>query len=43
VSDLTTLVAEPWESWGLIDSGHGQKLEHYGKFKVVRPDRKSVV
>jgi 23S rRNA (cytosine1962-C5)-methyltransferase len=38
VSDLTTLVAEPWEDWGLIDCGKGQKLERYGKFKVVRPE-----
>jgi 23S rRNA (cytosine1962-C5)-methyltransferase len=38
VSDLKTLVAEPWDDWGLIDCGNGQKLERYGKFKVVRPE-----
>jgi 23S rRNA (cytosine1962-C5)-methyltransferase len=38
VSDLQTLVAEPWDDWGLIDCGNGQKLERYGKFKVVRPE-----
>jgi 23S rRNA (cytosine1962-C5)-methyltransferase len=35
---LQTLVAEPWSDWGLIDSGDGQKLERYGRFKVVRPE-----
>ena len=38
MTDLTTLVAEPWDDWGLIDSGNGQKLERYGAFKVVRPE-----
>ena len=38
MTDLTTLIAEPWDDWGLLDSGSGQKLERYGKFKVVRPD-----
>jgi 23S rRNA (cytosine1962-C5)-methyltransferase len=38
VTDLTTLIAEPWKGWGLLDSGNGQKLERYGKFKVVRPE-----
>jgi 23S rRNA (cytosine1962-C5)-methyltransferase len=38
VSDLTTLVAEPWADWGLIDCGGGQKLERYGPYKVVRPE-----
>jgi 23S rRNA (cytosine1962-C5)-methyltransferase len=38
VSDLATLIAEPWEDWGLIDSGNGQKLERYGQVTVVRPE-----
>jgi 23S rRNA (cytosine1962-C5)-methyltransferase len=38
VTDLQTLVAEPWADWGLIDCGNGQKLERYGAFKVVRPE-----
>ena len=38
MSDLTTIVAEPWADWGLIDCGNGQKLERYGAFKVVRPE-----
>jgi 23S rRNA (cytosine1962-C5)-methyltransferase len=38
MSELTTLVAEPWDDWGLIDSGHGRKLERYGPFTVIRPE-----
>src|SRR5947209_18987598 len=38
VSDLITIVAEPWADWGLIDCGNGQKLERYGRFTVVRPE-----
>ena len=38
MTDLTTIVAEPWDNWGLIDCGHGQKLERYGPYKVVRPE-----
>ena len=38
MTDLSTLIAEPWDDWGLLDSGSGQKLERYGKFKVVRPE-----
>ena len=37
-AELTTLVAEPWDDWGLIDCGNGQKLERYGAVTVVRPD-----
>ena len=36
--DLTTIIAEPWDDWGLIDSGNGRKLERYGSIKVVRPE-----
>ena len=37
-SKLVTLVAEPWEDWGLVDCGNGQKLERYGPFTVARPE-----
>jgi len=37
-SELVTLVAEPWEDWGLVDCGNGQKLERYGPFTVARPE-----
>jgi 23S rRNA (cytosine1962-C5)-methyltransferase len=35
---LETIVAEPWEDWGLVDCGNGRKLERYGPFKIVRPE-----
>jgi 23S rRNA (cytosine1962-C5)-methyltransferase len=38
VSDLTTIVAEPWADWGLIDCGNGQRFERYGDVTVVRPE-----
>jgi 23S rRNA (cytosine1962-C5)-methyltransferase len=38
VSDLATLIAEPWADWGLIDCGDGRKLERYGDIRVVRPE-----
>jgi 23S rRNA (cytosine1962-C5)-methyltransferase len=38
LSDLGTLIAEPWPDWGLIDCGDGRKFERYGEFKVVRPE-----
>ena len=38
VSELQTLVAEPWADYGLLDSGHGRKLERYGRFRFIRPE-----
>ena len=38
MTELTTIVAEPWDVWGLIDCGNGQKLERYGDIEVVRPE-----
>ena len=38
MSPLATLVAEPWDDWGLIDSGHGRKFERYGPVRVIRPE-----
>ncbi|MFS0738292.1 class I SAM-dependent methyltransferase [Sphingomonas sp. 1P06PA] len=36
--DLLTLIAEPWEDYGLVDSGYGRKLERYGRFRFIRPE-----
>ena len=36
--ELSTLVAEPWDDWGLIDCGDGRKYERYGAIRVVRPE-----
>lgn len=38
MSDLTTIIAEPWSDWGLVDCGNGRKLERYGGIRVVRPE-----
>lgn len=35
---LLTLIGEPWADYGLIDSGHGRKLERYGPFRFIRPE-----
>lgn len=35
---LVTLTGEPWGDYGLIDSGHGRKLERYGPYRFVRPE-----
>ena len=36
--DLLTLITEPWPDYALLDSGHGRKLERYGRFRFVRPE-----
>ena len=42
MTELTTLVAQPWSDWGLIDCGDGQKLERYGDVTVVRPESQAM-
>jgi len=36
--NLSTLVAEPWSRYGLMDSGNGRKLERYGPYSFIRPE-----
>jgi len=36
--NLDILVAEPWADYGLVDSGHGRKLERYGPHLFIRPE-----
>ena len=38
MTQLLTLVAEPWGDYGLIDCGNGRKLERYGPVTVARPE-----
>jgi 23S rRNA (cytosine1962-C5)-methyltransferase len=38
MSALATIVAEPWDDYGLIDCGAGRKLERYGPVTVARPE-----
>ena len=35
---LATLIAEPWNDYGLVDSGDGRKLERYGGYRFIRPE-----
>ncbi|GLV28684.1 methyltransferase [Sphingobium sp. TomTYG75] len=35
---LDTLIGEPWADYGLLDSGHGRKLERYGRYRFIRPE-----
>ncbi len=35
---LVTLTGEPWRDYGLVDSGHGRKLERYGAYRFIRPE-----
>ena len=35
---LDTLVAGPWRDYGLVDCGHGRKLERYGPHRFIRPE-----
>ena len=39
---LITLIGEPWEDYGLIDCGHGRKLERYGKYRFIRPEAQAL-
>lgn len=36
--ELHTIIGEPWDDYGLVDSGHGRKLERYGDYRFVRPE-----
>ena len=38
MNGLRTIVAEPWDDYGLIDCGHGRKYERYGPVRVIRPE-----
>jgi 23S rRNA (cytosine1962-C5)-methyltransferase len=32
------LTGEGWADYGLVDSGHGRKLERYGDYRFIRPE-----
>ena len=41
VADLPSVMrTRGWADYGLIDSGHGRKLERYGRFTVVRGNQR---
>ena len=31
-----------WGDYALLDSGHGRKLERYGKYRIVRPEEQAI-
>lgn len=31
-----------WEDYALLDSGHGRKLERYGRIRLVRPEEQAI-
>ena len=38
VRDPVIMVGEGWPDYGLVDSGHGRKLERYGNRRFIRPE-----
>jgi 23S rRNA (cytosine1962-C5)-methyltransferase len=32
------MAGEGWSEYGLVDSGHGRKLERYGPYRFIRPE-----
>ena len=36
--DPVLMVGEGWDSYRLLDSGHGRKFEAYGDYRFVRPE-----
>lgn len=46
---MARLVLEPrvmegrgWVDYGLVDSGHGRKLERYGRYRFIRPESQAL-
>lgn len=31
-----------WPDYALVDSGHGRKLERYGRYRIVRPEEQAI-
>ncbi|MCB2075360.1 MAG: class I SAM-dependent methyltransferase [Novosphingobium sp.] len=36
--DPLILASRGWADYGLVDSGHGRKLERYGSYRFIRPE-----
>ena len=32
------MIGQGWSDFGLVDSGHGRKLERYGRYRFIRPE-----
>ena len=37
------MITEPWDDYALVDMGHGQKLERYGPYHLVRPEPQAMI
>ncbi len=37
-----TLLASGWKDYELIDSGNGNRLERYGRYRLIRPDPQAI-
>lgn len=38
----TLLETAGWDDYALLDSGHGHKLERYGRYRIVRPEEQAI-
>ncbi len=38
VTSPVVMIGEGWADYGLVDSGHGRKLERYGNRRFIRPE-----
>ncbi|MCM8558279.1 class I SAM-dependent methyltransferase [Sphingomicrobium sediminis] len=38
MSELLTLVTQPWDDYALIDCGDGRKYERFGDIRTIRPE-----
>lgn len=36
--NIGVIAGTAWDDFGLIDSGHGKKLERYGRYRFIRPE-----
>ena len=41
-SQPLVLAGDGWADYGLVDSGHGRKLERYGPFRFIRPEAQAL-
>ncbi len=41
-SQPLVLAGEGWGDYGLVDSGHGRKLERYGPYRFIRPEAQAL-
>jgi 23S rRNA (cytosine1962-C5)-methyltransferase len=38
MTSLPVEITRGWEDFALVDSGHGRKLERYGRYRFIRPE-----